>query len=147
MFNTDSYAAKYDATAQRALGDEHVVAAVQVSRTGGWLTFGLSAVSGIGMLASMAHSKKKAASLPQMFFIAVTDERVVALGSGRGVSPKATKVLRSWPRAEVSATTAGVLAGTKLTLTTPDGTVECQGPQGEPTERVAGALALEAVAA
>ena len=147
MFSTDSYAAKYDAAAQRALGDEPVVAAVQVGRTGGGTMMAMSAVSGIGVIAAMLNGKQKAGGLPQLFYVAVTDERVVALGSGRGVTPKATKVLRSWPRDAVSATSKPSMGGTKITLETPDGRIECQGPQGALSGRVVSALAPEAVAA
>ena len=137
MFSKDSYIEKYDAAAQQALGDERVLAAVQCGRASGMRTLLLSQVSGLGAILSMADQKKKAAGLPQLFFLAVTEDRLVVLKAKSSVSPKAGKELMSFPREAVTATSSPVALGTKIVLEAEDGTrIEAQGPGGELSDRV-----------
>ena len=142
MFSKDSYIEKYDTAAQKALGDERVLAAVQCGRASGMRTLLLSQVSGLGALVSMADQKKKAANLPQLFFLVVTEERLVVLKAKSRVGPKAGKELMSFPRHAVSATSSKVALGTKIVLDAADGThIEAQGPDGELSDRVVRLLA------
>ena len=148
MFNTDSYIEKYDAAAQKALGDERVLAAVQCGRASGTRTMLLGQVSGLAGILSMVDQKQKAAGLPQLFFLAVTEERLVVLANKSSVKPKAGKVLMAFDRDDVSVTTGKAPAGTKIVIDVADGThIEAQGPMGRLSERVVELLRPMAVAA
>jgi len=142
MFNTDSYIEKYRATCQDALGDERVIAAVQCGRAGGAKTLLLSQVSGLAGILSMVDQKKKAAGLPQLFFLVVTEDRLVVLKAKSSVSPKAGKELMSFARGDVRVSTGKAPLGTKIVIDAADGThIEAQGPEGELTDRVVRLLA------
>ncbi len=148
--DTDKWAAKYDRAAQDFLGDEPVLACVQVARTGGWQALALSQVSGGAGLWALLRGKKKAGGLPQMFLVAVTEERIYALAlpkSSTGLKPRAVRELARWDRDGVEVSGEPVFGGTKIVIASPseDERVECQGPSGELTDRVlaaAGALAV-----
>lgn len=146
MFGTDSWAEKYDSAAQAFLGDDEVVlAAVQVGRAGGLGELALSAVSGAAWLVARMKSKQRAGGLPQMFLVAVTEQRVYALSlprSSTGLKPRATGELARWERDAIEVTSEPVTMGTKFTLVSAgEGErVEFQGPQGELSERVLRAL-------
>jgi hypothetical protein len=142
MFDDRSWAPRYDDAAQRLLADERVLAAVQVGRTGGWATMALGAVSGGAALMSMSRAKKRGGGLPQMWLLAVTEEHVHALALPKmssGLRPRAVRELARWSRDEIVVETEPVTLGTKLTLTVAatGERVECQGPEGELTDRVA----------
>lgn len=145
MFGTDGWAEKYDSAAQTYLGDDELVlAAVQVGRTGGFGELALSFVSGAAWLYARMKSKQRAGGLPQMFLVAVTEQRVYALSlprSSTGLKPRATGELARWERAAIEVTSEPVTMGTKFTLVSDEGErVEFQGPQGELSERVLRAL-------
>lgn len=150
MFDSGTWAAKYDRAAQEFLGEEErVLAAVQVGRTGGFGTLALGAVSGAAALFSMMRSKQRAGGLPQMWLLAVTERRVYALAlpkAGSGMKPRAVKELARWERDAVTVAGEPVAMGVKFTICSPgeDERVECQGPQGELSERVLAALAAPA---
>ena len=136
------WASRYDEAAQDFLGDERVLAAVQVGRAGGWWTLILAQFWGLGALISMHKQKQRAARLPQMFLVAVTEERIYALALPKmstGLKPRVVKELRRWDRDDVTVTADPVFAGTKITVAGPDGTMECQGPKGELSDRVVAA--------
>jgi hypothetical protein len=152
LFSMDpqKWAAKYDAAATDFLG-EPVVAACQFTRTGGWAQVGLAQVSGLGSMVAGMQGKKKAGGLPQTFLLAVTPQRLYALGlprSSSGLKVRVTKELGRWDLCDITATTSGVLGGTKITIDAPaEGEhVEVQGPAGALTDRVAQALGAVAVA-
>jgi hypothetical protein len=145
----DKWAAKYDAAAADFLGGEPVVAACQFTRTGGFAAVGLAQVSGLAEMAMSMKNKKKAAGLPQRFMLAVTPQRLYALVMPRSSAKvKITKELGRWELADITASTQGVMGGTKLIIDAPaEGEhVEVQGPSGLLTERVAQALGAVAVA-
>ncbi len=129
-----------------------MLAAVQVGRTGGWTSMGLDAVSGLAGIASRMASKRRAAGLPQLFLLAVTEERIYALALPKmssGRAPRAVRELARWERAAVTVAAAPVMLGTKIVIESPaEGErVECQGPDGELSDRVLRALsAVPAVA-
>ena len=152
--NNTKWASKYDQAAQDFLGgDEQVLAAVQVARGGGWTALGLSQVSGLGAIAAMMRGKKRAGGLPQMFLLAVTEERVYALGLPKmssGLSVRAVKELARWERSGVRVTSRSLAIGAEIVIESDreDERVECQGPDGELTERfVRAASGIEAAAA
>ena len=152
MQQGSGWADKYDRAAQDFLGDETVLAAVQVSRTGGWTALGLGAVSGLGAMAALMRGKQKAGGLPQMFVLAVTPERIYALGLPKvssGLKPRVTRELARWERDEVVVSGEPVLMGTKIVIDSPSEgeRVECQGPQGDLTDRVLRAMSRAEVAA
>ena len=152
LFSMDpqKWAAKYDAAATDFLG-EPVVAACQFTRTGGFTEVGLAQISGLGSMISGMTNKKKAGGLPQLFLLAVTEQRLYALGlprSSSGMKVRVTKELGRWELADITVATSGVLGGTKLVIDAPrEGEhVEVQGPSGPLTDRVAQALGAVAVA-
>lgn len=152
MFATDTWAEKYDRAAQEFLGEERVLAAVQVGRAGGLGELALSFVSGAAWLYSRMKSKQRAGGLPQMFLVAVTEQRVYALSlprSSSGLKPRATGELARWERAAIEVVTEPVAMGTKFTLVSAaEGErVEFQGPQGELSDRVVRALQAPAALA
>ena len=146
MFGTETWAEKYDSAAQTYLGDDEVVlAAVQVGRAGGLGQLALSAVSGAAWLYSRMKAKQRAGGLPQIFLIAVTEQRVYALSlprSSTGLKPRATGELARWERDAIEVVTEPVAMGTKFTLLSPGEheRIEFQGPQGELSDRVVRAL-------
>jgi hypothetical protein len=145
------WAAKYDRAAQDFLGDEQVLAAVQVARGGGWTALGLSQVSGLGFLWAMMRGKKRAGGLPQQFLLAVTEERVYALGLPKmssGLTVRAVKELARWDRDAVSVTGRKLAVGCEIVIESPgEGErVECQGPGGELSERFVRAAGDDRVA-
>ena len=147
MFSNDGWARKYDTAATQFL-DEPVLAAVQMTRTGGYAAMGASAISGGAAMALLFRGKKKAGGLPQLFIVAVTDERVYALAMRGSFNPRATKVLAEWEREAIEVSTEEVFNGTKLVIRAGDGEqIEVQGPPGELTDRVVRALEPVAVAA
>jgi len=151
MFGTETWAQKYDAAAQEFLGEERVLAAVQVGRAEGIGSVALAAISGLAWLYTRMKAKQRAGGLPQMFLIAVTERRVYALSLPRassGLKPRATGELARWERDAITVTSEPVTMGTKFTLVAPaEGErVEFQGPQGELSDRVLRALQAPALA-
>lgn len=146
MFGTDGWADKYDGAAQAFLGDDEVVlAAVHVARAGGLGQAALSMISGAAWLYSRMKAKQRAGGLPDQFLLAVTERRVYALALPRissGLNPRATRELARWERDAITLTAEPVALGTKFTLVSAgEGErAECQGPQGELSERVVRAL-------
>jgi hypothetical protein len=148
MIDNDKWAERYDTAAQDFLGEERVLAAVQMTRTGGYAAMAAGAFSGLGAIALFLRGKKKAGGLPQMFLLAVTEERIYALGTRGSFNMRATKELARWERDAVAISSEGVFNGTKVVITEADGdVVEVQGPPGELTDRVLAALGRVAVAA
>ncbi|HEV2814545.1 MAG TPA: hypothetical protein VGW10_14920 [Solirubrobacteraceae bacterium] len=152
--DNSKWASRYDKAAQDFLGDEPVLAAVQVARGGGWAAMGLSQVSGALGLAALMRGKKRAGGLPQQFLLAVTAERVYALALPKmssGLNPRAVKELARWERSGVRVTGREVAVGTEIVIESPvEGErVSCQGPGGELTDRFVRAAGTgpEAVAA
>lgn len=146
MFGSDGWAEKYDRAAQEFLGDERVLAAVQVGRTGGFATLALGAVSGAAGLFSMMRAKQKAGGLPQMWLLAVTERRIYALAlpkSSSGLKPRAVAELARWERGAVTVDVEPVAMGVTFTIHSPgeEERVACQGPAGALSDRVAAALA------
>jgi hypothetical protein len=144
LFDVDpeKWAAKYDAAATEFLG-EPVTAACQFTRTGGWAQVGLAQVSGLAEMVQGMRNKKAASGLPQRFMLAVTAQRLYALGMPRSSSKvKVTKELGRWELTDITVSTQSVFQGTKLTIDAPaEGEhVEVQGPPGALTDRVAQAL-------
>ncbi len=141
--DTTTWASKYDKAAMEFLTDDHVIAATSCTRTGGWQSMGVGAVSPLLGSVLRHRSKKAAGKLPQMFLLAVTDTDVVALkmpASSLGKSPRATGELLRIPREGLRVLSEPVFMGTKIVLMRGDDTIAVQGAEGELTDRVLRAL-------
>jgi hypothetical protein len=141
--DTTTWASKYDRAAMDFLAGEHVLCATSCTRTGGWQSMGVGAVSPLLGSVLNRRSKSAAGKLPQMFLLAVTDTDVVALKlptSSLGRTPRATKELLRIPREGLSVTSEPVFMGTKMVLTRGEDTIAIQGAEGELTDRVLRAL-------
>lgn len=150
MSSNEHWAETFDTAAQDHLADERVLAAVQVTRTGGWAAMGAGQVSGLAGMVMGRRNKQRAGGLPQLFMLAVTEDRVYALGLKKigARTPKCVTELARWDRAGLTVTSEPVFMGTKLVLDAPaDGErIAIQGPEGELTDRVLRALAATPVA-
>ncbi|WP_320671015.1 hypothetical protein [Patulibacter defluvii] len=151
MGDEQTWAERWDRAAADFLG-RPVTACAQGTRTMGWSSLALGQLSGAAGMVQAYRGKRRAAGLPQIFLVAVTDETLHVLAMPKMnwnvKAPKAVKELAVWRLSEIALATEPVFHGIKLTIDAPaEGEhVQIQLPDGRLGERVV-AAARAAVAA